>query len=221
MSSFLVTGSNRGIGLELCKQLTFKGHDVIATCRNSSKDLNQLGVKVIKNIDITSVESIEELKIQLDGIKLDCLINNAGIYEFNSLDNLDKLSIIKQFEVNALAPLILTKSLIGFLKKDSKIAFITSRMGSIEDNTSGSSFGYRMSKVSLSMAAKSLSIDLKNKDINVAIIHPGLVSTRMTGFSKNAISTEESALGIIKRIESLDKYNTGTFWHSNGSVLPW
>ena len=221
MSSILITGSNRGIGLELCKQLSLKGNDVIATCRNSSIDLDRLGVKVIENIDIRSSESIEELKIQLNGIKLDCLINNAGIYEYNSLDKLDKSSIRNQFEVNALSPLNLTNSLISFLKKDSKIAFITSRMGSIEDNTSGSSYGYRMSKVALSMAAKSLAIDLKSKEIFVAIIHPGLVRTRMTGFSRNGITTEDSALGIIKRINSLDKYNTGSFWHSNGKILPW
>tara|TARA_B100000073_G_C23712219_1_gene564631 strand:+ start:269 stop:934 length:666 start_codon:yes stop_codon:yes gene_type:complete len=221
MSSILITGSNRGIGLELCKQLSLKGNDVIATCRNSSIDLDRLGVKVIENIDIRSSESIEELKIQLNGIKLDCLINNAGIYEYNSLDKLDKSSIRNQFEVNALSPLNLTNSLISFLKKDSKIAFITSRMGSIEDNTSGSSYGYRMSKVALSMAAKSLAIDLKSKEIFVAIIHPGLVRTRMTGFSRNGITTEDSASGIIKRINSLDKYNTGSFWHSNGKILPW
>ena len=94
-------------------------------------------------------------------------------------------------------------------------------MGSIEDNTSGSSYGYRMSKVALSMAAKSLSIDLSREDIYVAILHPGLVSTRMTGFTRNGISPEESANGLLRRIDSLNKNNSGTFWHANGEVLPW
>ena len=157
----------------------------------------------------------------MSGVELDCLIHNAGIYEFNSIDNFDHESIIRQFVVNALSPLSMTRSLKGLLKKYSKIGFITSRMGSIGDNSSGSSYGYRMSKVALSMAAKSLSRDLLKEDIYVAILHPGLVSTRMTGFTKNGISTEESANGLLKRIDSLNKNNTGTFWHTNGEILPW
>ena len=221
MSTFLVTGSNRGIGLEICKQLLLRGESVIATCRDTSNDLNQLGVKVIKNIDISSEQSIENLQNILSNTRLDCLINNAGIAEYNSLDNLDSKSIIKQFEVNALSPLIFTKSFLNLLNKGSKVVFVTSRMASIEDNNSGSSYGYRMSKVALSMAAKSLSIDLLNKGIYVAILHPGLVSTRMTNFSKNGISTTESAAGLLKRIDNLNKENTGTFWHANGEILPW
>ena len=120
-----------------------------------------------------------------------------------------------------MAPLSLTKSLVSLLSKNSKIAFITSRMGSIGDNTSGSSYGYRMSKVALSMAAKSLSKDLLKDNIYVAILHPGLVSTRMTGFTKSGITPEESANGLLKRIDQLNEANTGTFWHANGDVLPW
>jgi len=158
---------------------------------------------------------------KLSGVNLDCLIHNAGIYEFNSFESLDKKSILRQFEINALSPIFMTQSLKHLLRKSSKIAFITSRMGSIEDNTSGSSYGYRMSKVALSMAAKSLSRDLLKEEIYVAILHPGLVSTRMTGFTKYGISTEESVNGLLKRIESLNKNNTGTFWHTNGEILPW
>ena len=98
---------------------------------------------------------------------------------------------------------------------------MTSRMGSIDDNTSGGSYGYRMSKVALSMAGKSLSHDLKSKDIPVAILHPGLVKTRMTGFTDSGITTEESVKGLLARIDELNMKNTGTFWHSNGEVLPW
>ena len=115
----------------------------------------------------------------------------------------------------------MTQLLRHLLKRSSKVAFITSRMGSIVDNSSGSSYGYRMSKVALSMAAKSISIDLLKEDIYVAILHPGLVSTRMTGFTRNGISPEESANGLLKCIDSLNKKNSGTFWHANGEVLPW
>ena len=221
MSTFLITGSNRGIGLELCKQIISRGDEVIATCRKASSELKNLGVRIEEDVDISSEDSIINLKKKLLGIELDCLINNAGIYEFNSIDDFDKQSIIRQFVINALSPLSLTKSLKSNLKKSSKIAFITSRMGSIGDNSSGSSYGYRMSKVALSMAAKSLSRDLLKKEIYVAILHPGLVSTRMTGFTKYGISTEESANGLLKRIDSLNKNNSGTFWHANGEILPW
>ena len=221
MSTFLVTGSNRGIGLELCKQIIASGDQVIATCRKSSSELNNLGVRVEEDVDISSEESITNLRQILSGVELDCLIHNAGIYEFNSFDDLDKESILRQFEVNALSPLLMSQTLKSLLKKSSKIAFVTSRMGSIGDNLSGSSYGYRMSKVALSMAAKSISIDLLKDDIYVAILHPGLVSTRMTGFIKDGISPEESANGLLKRIDSLNKNNTGTFWHANGDILPW
>ena len=221
MSTYLITGSNRGIGLELCKQIIERGDVVIATCREASSDLKNLGVRIEEDIDISSEDSINNLREALSGVELDCLIHNAGIYEFNSIDNFDPESIIRQFVVNALSPLSMTKSLKGLLKKYSKIGFISSRMGSIGDNSSGSSYGYRMSKVALSMAAKSLSKDLLKEDIYVAILHPGLVSTRMTGFTKNGISTLESANGLLKRIDSLNKNNTGTFWHTNGEILPW
>ena len=221
MSTYLITGSNRGIGLELCKQIIERGDEVIATCREASSDLKNLGVRIEEDIDISSEDSINNLRQALSGVELDCLIHNAGIYEFNSIDNFDHESIIRQFVVNALSPLSMTRALKGLLKKYSKIGFITSRMGSIGDNSSGSSYGYRMSKVALSMAAKSLSRDLLKEDIYVAILHPGLVSTRMTGFTKNGISTKESADGLLKRIDSLNRNNTGTFWHTNGEILPW
>ena len=221
MSTYLITGSNRGIGLELCNQIHNRGDEVIATCRRASPELINLGVRIEENIDISSEDAITNLAKKLSGINLDCIINNAGIYEFNSLEDFQKKSILRQFEINALSPIFMTQSLKHLLKRSSKVAFITSRMGSIGDNSSGSSYGYRMSKVALSMGAKSLSLDLLKEEIYVAILHPGLVSTRMTGFTRNGITTKESANGILKRIDSLNKNNSGTFWHANGQVLPW
>ena len=207
--------------MELCNQIHNRGDEVIATCRRASPELINLGVRIEENIDISSEEAITDLAKKLSGVNLDCIIHNAGIYEFNSLEDFQKKSILRQFEVNALSPIIMTQSLRHLLKRSSKVAFITSRMGSIGDNSSGSSYGYRMSKVALSMGAKSLSLDLLKEEIYVAILHPGLVSTRMTGFTRNGITTEESAKGILKRIDALNKYNSGTFWHTNGQVLPW
>lgn len=221
MPTYLVTGANRGIGLEYCRQLKERGDNVIAVCRSTSDELKDLGVQIETDVDITSVSLVAQLVKRLDGKPLDVLINNAGIIERVNLDNLDFDSIRRQFEVNAVAPLRLTHALLNNLKSGSKIIIMTSRMGSIDDNTSGGSYGYRMSKVALSMAGKSLSQDLKSKGIPVAILHPGLVKTRMTGFTDSGITTEESVKGLLARIDELKMENTGTFWHSNGEVLPW
>ena len=221
MSTYLITGANRGIGLEFARQLKYRGEDVIATCRNSSSELNSLSVRVETGIDITSGDSVIQLRENLKDTKIDVLIQNAGIAEFNSLSNLDSQSIVHQFEVNALSPLCFVQTMLSNLSKSAKIALITSRMGSIEDNNSGGSYGYRMSKAALCMAGKSLSVDLKSKDISVAILHPGLVSTRMTGFTTSGIQPKESVKGLIERIDQLTLDNTGTFWHTNGDTLPW
>ena len=221
MSTYLITGANRGIGLEVARQLKERGEDVIATCRSTSPELNALSVRVEAGVDITSGDSVINLREKLNDTKVDVLIQNAGIAEFNSLSNLDPQSIMHQFEVNALSPLCFVQTMLSQLSQSAKIALISSRMGSIDDNTSGGSYGYRMSKVALCMAGKSLSVDLKSKDISVAIIHPGLVSTRMTGFTSSGIQPKESAKGIIQRIHELTIDNSGTFWHANGEILPW
>lgn len=221
MATYLVTGANRGIGYEYCRQLQARGETVIAVCRTASEELQQLGVQVESGVDITSDESVADLRTRLGDRTIDVLINNAGILKRVTLENLDFASIREQFEVNALGALRVTHTLLPHLKAGSKIVLMTSRMGSIEDNTSGSYYGYRMSKVALSMAGKSLAIDLKPREIAVAILHPGLVQTRMTNFSSGGITPEESVNGLLDRIEQLTLENTGTFWHANGEVLPW
>ena len=219
--TYLVTGTNRGIGLEYCRQLKERGDRVVAVCRSPSEELQALGVQIESDIDLTCEPEVDNLVKRLDGQKIDVLINNAGIVERISLDSLDFDSIRKQFEVNAIAPLRFTAALLPNLTNGSKVIFMTSRMGSIDDNTSGGSYGYRMSKVALSMAGKSLSQDLKPKGIAVGILHPGLVQTRMTNFNQAGITTETSVKGLLARIDELDLNNTGTFWHANGKILPW
>ncbi len=221
MATYLVTGANRGIGYEYCRQLKNRGEEVIATCRSSNANLESLGVRVESGIDITSGEAVVGLIKKLTGIEIDVLIQNAGIYETNSFSNLDPESIRKQFEINALSPLCFTCAIKNNLSKGSKVILMTSRMGSIEDNTSGGSYGYRMSKVALCMAGKSLATDLKPDGIAVALLHPGLVSTRMTGFSSHGITPEKSVQGLLQRIDELTIQNTGSFWHANGEILPW
>jgi NAD(P)-dependent dehydrogenase (short-subunit alcohol dehydrogenase family) len=158
---------------------------------------------------------------RLDGQPLDGLILNAGILEATSLEDLDPESLRRQFEVNALAPLRLTRALLAQLRPGSKLVLMTSRMGSIDDNSSGGSYGYRMSKVALNMAGQSLAIDLRPRGIAVAILHPGLVRTRMINFNPQGISPEQAVHGLLERIDALTLETSGTFWHANGAVLPW
>lgn len=219
MATYVITGANRGIGLEYCRQLQNRGDDVIAICRSPSDDLKALGVRIEDGVDITSDQDVDNLAKRLQGTPIDVLINNAGIIERVKLEALDFESIRRQFEVNALGALRVTSRLLPNLQSGSKVVLMTSRMGSIGDNTSGNSYGYRMSKAAMSMAGKSLSHDLKPSGVAVAILHPGMVSTRMTGFS--GISTEEAVKNLLQRISDLTLDNTGTFWHSNGEVLPW
>lgn len=229
MAIYLVTGANRGIGYEYCKQLQARGEQVIATCRHSSDELDALGqkanVRIETGVDIGDDEAIATLLSNLEGQPIDVLINNAGIYRYSTLEDLDIEAIKEQFEINAVAPLKFTQALLPNLRQSSsqiaKVAIMTSRMGSIDDNTSGGSYGYRMSKVAVSMAGKSLSHDLAKDNIAVAILHPGLVSTGMTNFISHGISPTESISGLLKRIDALTMQNTGTFWHANGEILPW
>ncbi|MEM9153843.1 MAG: SDR family oxidoreductase [Cyanobacteria bacterium P01_F01_bin.33] len=221
MATYAVTGANGGIGLEYCRQLVQRGDEAIAICRSASDELKSLDVRIETGVDVTSDREVAELATRLSDTAIDVLINNAGILERVTLDNLDFESIRRQFEINAIGPLRVTQALLPNLKPGSKLVLMTSRMGSIEDNTSGSSYGYRMSKVALSMAGKSLAHDLKSRGIAVAILHPGLVSTAMTGFTSNGITPATSVKGLLQRIDDLTLTNTGTFWHANGEVLPW
>lgn len=219
----LVTGSNRGIGRELCRQLAAKGMHVIATCRQSSSELNSLGVEVIENVEVSDPKSLTALAEKLEGRKIDWVINNAGIAGGIELGDIDSSAIVsfkRMYEVNSLGPLLVTQALLPNLHEGSKVGIITSRMGSIEDNDSGGSYAYRMSKAAVNAAGKSLSIDLKPRGIAVAILHPGWVRTDMTGHG-GLIDPDESASGLIQRMEELTLESSGGFWHTNGDRLPW
>ena len=221
MATVLVTGANRGIGLEYCRQLAARGVHVIAVCREAGRELDSLGVQIEAGIELTDASAIDELMSRLHRQSLDGVILNAGILHFNGLDDLDVEAIRQQFEVNALAPLRLASVLTSNLSVGSWIALMTSRMGSIADNTSGGSYGYRMSKAALNIAGKSLAIDLKPRGIAVAILHPGLVATRMINFNPNGISPQQSVEGLLQRIDALTLETSGSFWHANGDALPW
>jgi NAD(P)-dependent dehydrogenase (short-subunit alcohol dehydrogenase family) len=217
----IVTGANRGIGLALTSQLRQRGQHVIAACRKSSPELEALGAEVVSGVDVSDAAGITKLREAVGSRRVALLINNAGIALWDANpEQLDVDGLRRQFEVNALAPLLLTKALRPSLSSGSKVALITSRMGSIADNTSGGTYGYRMSKAALNMAGKSLALELAPAGIIVAILHPGMVSTEMINY-QGQIQPEEAARGLLARIDAATVETSGTFWHQNGQVLPW
>jgi NAD(P)-dependent dehydrogenase (short-subunit alcohol dehydrogenase family) len=220
MATCIVTGANRGIGLELARQLKGRGDDVIAVCRKSSSELDALGVRVEQGIDVSDAGSVAELVERLGDAHVDLLINNAGILSSESLDDLDFDRIRRQLEVNSLGPLRVSAALLPRMGKGGKVAIITSRMGSIADNDSGSRYGYRMSKAAVNAAGKSLAMDVKPRGIAVALLHPGFVRTDMTGHN-GLVDPPQSAAGLLARIDALTLETTGSFWHMNGEPLPW
>ncbi|WP_331345897.1 SDR family oxidoreductase [Cellvibrio sp. UBA7661] len=220
MKTALITGANRGIGLALCKTYLAQGWDVIGVCRNASPELTESGALVVAGVDVTDAQAVARLAERLEGKSIDLLINNAGIFLHEALGSIDYQSLQQQFLVNAEAPLRVTEALLGNLASGAKIAFITSRMGSIADNSSGGYYGYRMSKAALNAAAVSLARDLKPRGIAVAILHPGYVQTAMVNFGGD-ISADVAAQRLNQRIDGLTLENSGSFWHSNGDLLPW
>jgi len=219
-NTVVITGANRGIGLEMARQWHERGERVIAVCRQASDALQALGVEVIEGIDVARGEDINRLAERLEGVRIDILYNNAGILLDENLQDMNFATMEQQFEVNTLGPLNVTHALLPNMGEGGKIGLMTSRMGSIADNDSGGRYGYRMSKAALNAAGKSLSVDLKPRGIAVAILHPGFVRTDMTG-RNGQIDPPEAAERLIRRMDELDLENTGTFWHSDGSVLPW
>lgn len=220
MGTYVITGANRGIGLELCRQLSARNDRVIGVCRGASPELAGLDVRVEEGVDVTEPASVAALVQRLDGTRVDVLVNMAGILTRESLDDLDFDRIVRQFHVNAVGPLRLTAALLPLMGEGSKVVLVTSRMGSIGDNTSGGRYGYRMSKAALNMAGVSLAHDLRPRGIAVGIVHPGFVRTDMTG-QQGLIDPPESAAGIVARVDELSLQNSGSFWHQNGELLPW
>jgi len=219
MKKIIITGANRGIGLELARQLAARGDSVTALCRRSADALHSLGVRVIEDVDVCNPMALDRLAADLEEPRYDWLINNAGILVRDSLEALDFEAVERQFRVNAMGPLRVTVALLPKLARGSKIGVVTSRMGSIGDNTSGGYYGYRMSKAAVNIAAKSLSIDLAERGIAVAILHPGMVATEMTGGT--GVPVEHSASGLIARMDALTLATSGSFWHAEGQGLPW
>ncbi len=220
MKTVLITGANRGIGLEFCRQYALEGWRVLACCRHPSKELALPGVE-IHPLDVGEPEQIRQLSSRLAGESINVLINNAGIYpDFGSFGKIDYAKWMKAFEINAMAPLRMAEAFVNRIPRRGTIATLTSKMGSLADNTSGGEYLYRSSKAAGNMVMKSMAIDLKSSGIISVALHPGWVKTDMGG--PNAlISVEQSVSGMRHVIERLAPADSGKFLSYDGIEIPW
>lgn len=223
----LVTGASRGLGLEFARSWLARGAHVIATARNlaTSEELAALQKEHpealrLYQLDVRDDRSIEQLAGAVGNTQLDLLINNAGVLHVETLSNMDFALVLEQFRVNALGALQVTHALLGNLADGARVVNVTSRMGSLDDNTSGGYYGYRMSYAAQNMATRSLAVDLKSRGITVIAMHPGMVQTDMTrGFGM--LTATESVAGMNEVIAALAPEQTGLFLHYQGTTLPW
>ena len=220
----VITGSNRGIGLELVRQFLKRGDTVHALCRRSSTELDQLSpsrsLAILQGIDVSAPDVAHKVLNHLGDSPIDILVQNAGILEREAALAPSVESLRDQLEVNAIGPIMLTLGLRPRLREGSKVTFVTSRMGSIGDNGSGGYYGYRMSKCALNAGAVSLARDLAPRGIAVGIVHPGYVQTAMTAHHGDIVPAA-AAKQIIERIDGLSMERSGRFFHANGAELPW
>ena len=231
MQNILITGANRGIGLGFVKKFLKRNSKVFCTSRkiSKSKELILLKKEFSKNLEIVELDLLEEespkiLSDFLSNQAIDIFINNAGVIgnsnqSFNAVSSENWIDVLK---VNLIAPLLITQSILENIKKSAhkKIYFLSSKVGSIEDNSSGGMYLYRSSKTALNQIVKSLSIDLKPTVISVISLHPGWVKTDMGG-PHALISVEESVNGMLKVILNTDIRNSGQFLNYDGCEIPW
>ena len=223
-STVLITGANRGIGLALARHFHRQGFAVIGTARKPKEalELKAIGVEV-HQLDITDPASVDSLKSKLDGRELDILLNNAGIggHSTPELKDLDIERLATTFNVNALGALRVIQALMPSMKMGSRrvVASMSSRMGSIQQNTGGA-IGYRASKSALNSINKSLSNEFAEQGFIFVVLHPGWVRTDMTN-DRATYSTEESAQALFKVITGLSKPDNGQFYDLHGKSIAW
>jgi NAD(P)-dependent dehydrogenase (short-subunit alcohol dehydrogenase family) len=227
LKTVVVTGADRGIGEALCIEFAARGDTAIGACFGDSPSLREQGVEVVAGVDVTSDAGVARLLVAMAGRRIDVLVHNAGLVIEAPFGQLDFAAMQKEYEVNALGPLRVTQALLPLLGEGSRVGVITSRVGSLGDNTSGGLYGYRMSKAAANMAGLNLALDLKARGIAVACLHPGSVRTQMALGLTDAstvgalVDSAVAARGLMARLDELSLANTGMFRHANGETLPW
>lgn len=222
--SVLITGANRGLGLEFARQLHAAGAKVIGTARRpeSADELKALGVRV-EQLDVTDPESVAALAAQLEGVPLDVLLNNAGIFpNRGSFEGEDPAEALRVFDVNTIGPLRVTQALLPNLRGgDRKLVMnMSSGLGSITNNGRGSSAAYRSSKSALNMLTKTMAMDLNSEGFIFVAMSPGWVRTDMGGESAQ-LSPEESVRGMLGVLAPLTPADSGKYMSHDGDELPW
>lgn len=222
--TWLVTGANRGLGLEMARQLVHRGDTVIVTARDvaGATALAGLGVRV-EPLEVADADSVAALAQRLDGTPIDMLVNNAGYgTRAPTLADLDVAELEHYFRVNAMGPLRVTKALLPNLRAGGarRVVQVTSKMGSIADNQRGGSYGYRASKAALNMINQSLSVDLREEGFTCVVLHPGWVKTDMGGPGA-PLDASASVSGMVAVIDGLSPDDTGRFLNYDGSEIPW
>lgn len=217
MRRTVITGVSRGIGRELAAQSAAQGHEVFGTVREAGEGIG--GVTIIPGIELTDRSSIDSLSARVGPQTVDLLINNAAIFEPDDWQEFDPATARRQFEINALAPIEVTRSFLPLMKPGSKIAMISSQSASIGNARLDDNISYRMSKVALNMAGRVLANALHERNIPLVMIHPGSVVTRMN--PEGDISASSSAQKILATIARIDMSVTGTFMNADGDLLPW
>jgi NAD(P)-dependent dehydrogenase (short-subunit alcohol dehydrogenase family) len=217
MPNVLITGANRGLGLEFARQYKEQGWDVVATARGSSPELDALGVKVEK-LEMGDLDAVEHFGKRFD--RLDLLIANAGTYGPREVrDAKAGREWAETFVVNTIAPFLLAESVLPAVRSArGKLIAVSTKMGSIADNSSGGFIAYRSSKSALNSAWRSLAVD--NPDVVCAVLHPGWVQTRMGG-SSAPLEPEESIAGMRRIIDTLGPEQSGGFFAYDGAEVPW
>lgn len=220
----LVTGSSRGIGLALCRELHRRGWNVIATCRNPDSIQSEPFYKKIK-LAVDDDKSIEEMAKDVGGMPIDLLINNAGILSrgMDSIETFNRETFIKEFNVDAVSPMMVTKALLpNLLSCKGSIINISSLFGSIADAGMPRNQAYRAAKAALNMLTKLVHLEMKDRLGYVVAFHPGLVATDMAGgLREGAISAEEAASCIVGSFEKLTPEKNGSFVNRHGETVPW
>jgi NAD(P)-dependent dehydrogenase (short-subunit alcohol dehydrogenase family) len=219
MPTVLITGANRGLGLEFARQYSASGWEVVATARETSPELDELGVRV-ESLDMSDLDAVAGFGQRLDA--LDLLIANAGTYGPKDADGAeDARGWLDTFAVNTVAPFLLAKSVLPLVEQArGKLIAISSKMGSIDDNNSGGYLAYRSSKTALNSAWRNLAIEVRRRDVVAAVLHPGWVKTRMGGTSA-PLDPEDSVGGMRRVIERLSLDDSGGFFGYDGATIPW